>query len=83
MANLQAMESQTTNLLVNVGTGNAITILELANMMIEISKLDAEPIFESSLEGDIKMSQADITLAIRSFNWKPKKHLRQWLMEIL
>lgn len=83
MANLQAMESQTTNLLVNVGTGNAITILELANMMIEISKLDAEPIFESSLEGDIKMSQADITLATRSFNWKPKKHLRQWLMEIL
>ena len=37
MANLLAMESQISNLLVNVGTGNAITILELAKMIINIS----------------------------------------------
>tara|TARA_Y100001936_G_scaffold191669_1_gene190867 strand:- start:2908 stop:3804 length:897 start_codon:yes stop_codon:yes gene_type:complete len=83
MANLQAMESKTTNLLVNVGTGNAITILELAKMMIEVSGLNKEPIFESPLEGDIKKSQADITLVTKSFDWKPKKQLREWLTEIL
>ena len=83
MANLRAMESKTTSLLVNVGTGSEITILELAKMMIELSGLDKEPIFESPLEGDIKKSQADMTLITKSFNWKPKKHLRQWLMEIL
>ena len=83
MANLRAMESKTTNLLVNVGTGSAITISELAKMMIEVSGLDKEPIFESPLEGDIKKSQADMTLITKSFNWKPKKQLREWLTEIL
>tara|TARA_Y100000590_G_scaffold362399_1_gene419556 strand:- start:249 stop:1145 length:897 start_codon:yes stop_codon:yes gene_type:complete len=83
LANLAAMESKISNLLVNVGTGNAITILELANMMIEISGLDMKPIFKTALEGDIKKSQADISLVTKSFNWKAKKDLRKWLMEIL
>ena len=83
MANLKAMESETQNLLVNVGTGNAITIAELAKMMIEISGLDAQPIFESPLEGDIQMSQANIDLAVKSFGWKPKMKLEKWLKTIL
>ena len=83
MANLVAMESKVSNLLVNVGTGNAITILELAKMIIDVSGLSIQPIFESPLEGDIKKSQADTTLATKSFNWKPKKDLREWLTEIL
>ena len=82
-ANLAAMQSKISNLLVNVGTGNAITILELANMIIEISRLEMKPIFETALEGDIKKSQADISLVTKSFNWKAKKDLREWLMEIL
>ena len=77
------MQSKIPNLLVNVGTGNAITILELANMIIEISGLEMKPIFETALEGDIKKSQADITLVTKSFNWKAKKDLQEWLMEIL
>ena len=83
MANLLAMESKVSNLLVNIGTGNAITILELAKMIIDVSGLNLQPIFESPLEGDIKKSQADTTLAIKSFNWKPKKELKEWLTEII
>ena len=83
MVNLVAMESQISNLLVNVGTGNAITILELAKMIIDVSGLDMQPIFEAPLEGDIKKSQADTILAMKSFNWKPKQELREWLTEIL
>ena len=83
MANLKAMESETQNLLVNVGTGNAITIAELAKMMIEISGLDVQPIFESPLEGDIQMSQANIDLAVKSFGWKPEMKLEKWLKTIL
>ena len=82
IANLLAMESQVSNSLVNIGTGNAITILELANMIIESSGQDLEPIFKNSLEGDIRKSQADISLATKSFNWKPKKDLQEWLKEI-
>ncbi len=83
MANILAMKSNISNSLINVGTGNAITILELAHMIIEISKLNLNPIFEKPLEGDIKKSHADITLATKSFNWKPKKSLREWLTEII
>ena len=83
MANLLAMKSQTQSLLVNIGTGNAITILELANMMIEISGLNIQPIFDAPVEGDIQKSQADITLAKKLFSWKPKKELKDWLMEVI
>tara|TARA_Y100000996_G_scaffold414878_1_gene407197 strand:+ start:1447 stop:2343 length:897 start_codon:yes stop_codon:yes gene_type:complete len=83
MANILAMKSNISNSLINVGTGNAITILELAHMIIEISKLNLNPIFEKPLEGDIKKSHADITLATKSLNWKPGKNLREWLTEII
>lgn len=83
MANLLAMTSEISNLLVNIGTGKAITILELANMILDISKLDLKPIFETPLDGDIKKSQADNRLAIESFNWRPKKDLKEWLEEMI
>ena len=83
MANLLAMESKISNLLVNVGTGNAITISELAKMMLNISGLGMQPIFETPLDGDIEKSRADITLLTKSFNWKPKKDLQEWITEIL
>ena len=82
MANLLAMESQISNSLVNIGTGKAITILELANMIIESSGKNLKPIFKNSLEGDIRKSQADISLSIKYFNWKAKKDLQDWLKEI-
>ena len=66
----------------NIGTGKAITILELANMMIDSSNQNLKPIFKNSLDGDIEKSQANISLAINSFNWNPKKELQEWLKEI-
>ena len=78
-ANLNAMTSNTKNLLVNIGTGNAISILELAEMMIDASGTPSEIIYEDALNGDIKNSQADIDLAIKSFSWKPEMKLRSWL----
>ena len=83
IANLLAMESKIENLLVNIGSGKPITILELANIMIKFSKLKLKPIFKSSLDGDIQKSQADITLANENFNWKPKKMVTEWLEETL
>ena len=82
-ANLLAMTSNVSNLLVNIGTGKVISILELASMIIKISDMKSKPIFKEELEGNIKKSQADISLARNSFVWKPKKELRNWLEEIL
>ena len=53
-SNLMAMNSKSSNLIVNIGTGNAISILELANMIINASGLKIEPIFVEALEGDIR-----------------------------
>ena len=82
-ANLMAMNSKSSNLIVNIGTGNAISILELAKMIINASGLKIEPIFAEALEGDIKKSLADISQAKKYFNWKPKIELQDWLREIL
>ena len=82
-ANLLAMESNSSNLIVNIGTGNAISVLELANMMINASELKIEPIFAEALEGDIEKSHADISQARKHFNWEPKIELQDWLTEIL
>ena len=83
MANFLAMTSNVKNSLINIGTGKAITILELANMVIDISKVDLDPVFEKPLNGDIEKSHADISLAIQSLNWKPKKELSEWLKEVI
>ena len=77
------MTSNVSNLLANIGTGKAISILELASIIIKISDIKSKPIFKEELEGDIKKSQADMTLANNSLIWKPKKELRNWLEEIL
>jgi len=83
MANLLAMMSNEPNMLVNIGSGKATTILELANTILDISRLGFKPIFEDSLEGDIKKSHADISLVTKTFKWKPEKQLRDWLREII
>jgi len=82
-ANLMAMNSNCSNLIVNIATGNVTSILELANMMINASGLKIDPIFAEALEGDIEKSHADISQAKEYFNWEPKIELRDWLTEIL
>ena len=80
-ANLLAMESDVSFTHANIGTGNSISILELAKIMIDISGLKLEPIMEKALEGDIEKSQSDNSLARKIFDWKPEKRLEDWLKE--
>mgnify|MGYP001193523200 FL=1 len=80
-ANLLAMESDVSFTHANIGTGNSISILELAKIMIDISGLELKPIMEKALEGDIEKSQSDNSLARKLFDWKPEKKLEDWLKE--
>jgi UDP-glucose 4-epimerase len=82
-ANLMAMNSNSSNLIVNIGTGNAVSVLDLANMMANASGSKIEPMFAEALEGDIEKSHADISQAKKHFNWEPKIELQDWLKEIL
>ena len=82
-ANLMAMNSNNSNLIINIGTGNTISILELAKMMLNAAGLKIEPIFTETHEGDIEKSHADISQAKKYFNWEPKIELQDWLTETL
>ena len=82
-ANYLAMESDISNSHVNVGTGNSISILELAKIMIDISGLEIKPIMEKALEGDIEKSQSNNSLARKLFEWKPERKLEDWLKETI
>ena len=82
-ANLAAMENESSNLLVNIGSGKDTSILQLAEMMIDFSGLPLQVIFQEPLEGDVYKSHADISLAKIFFKWQPKMELKTWLRKII
>lgn len=82
-ANIQAMLSDIKTGFFNIGTGTVTSILELANLMIKLSNNNFNPIFEKALEGDVRMSMADITKAEEILGWKSKTKLEDGLSSIL
>ena len=82
-ANILAMDSNVKHEFFNVGTGNSRSILDLANIVINASGLSLEPIHGSELSGDVRATQADVTLIRKLLNWEPKMRLDDWLTEII
>ena len=82
-ANILAMEKKINSSFINVGTGKIISILELANMMIDVANIQLKPIHGKTLEGDVKESQADVGLAKKLLDWKAEMELQDWLAKIL
>jgi len=80
-ANLIALESDVKNAFINIGTGITTSVVELANQIINSSDLSLKPVHSNSLEGDVRASQADISLAKKLLNWEPKIKLKDWLNE--
>lgn len=80
-ANIMAMESDVDHEFFNVGTNSNISVLELANIMIKASNLSIEPIFGPSLEGDVKVTIADISLIEKLLDWHPTITIQEWLQE--
>jgi UDP-glucose 4-epimerase len=68
-ANLLSMQSNTDFAFLNIGTGIATSINDLANLMIKLSGKFLVPIHSKLPEGDVKESQADVHLAKRLINW--------------
>jgi UDP-glucose 4-epimerase len=78
-ANLSAMLSSTNSGFFNVGTGVPTKIKDLAKIMTEICQKNFEPIFQEALEGDVKISQADMELTQKMINWKYETKLKEGL----
>ena len=78
-ANLLAMESKIKSGFINIGTGKPITILELANIIIEKFGLNPKPYFSKPLDGEITVSLGSNELAKKLLNWTPKVVLEDWI----
>lgn len=78
-ANLLSMQSSTDFAFLNIGTGIATSINDLANLMIKLSGKSFVPIPANLPEGDVKESQADIHLAKQLINWMFETNLEDGL----
>jgi UDP-glucose 4-epimerase len=82
-ANLLAMESKVDFSFINIGSGKPTTILELAQMIIRASGLELKPVHEKPLQGDVKESLADTSLAKRLLGWNTEVELEDWLKKVV
>lgn len=80
-ANLMAMGSKVNFAFINIGTGTALSINDLADMIIKASGLTIKPVHGTPLEGDVRDSQADVSLAKKLFSWQAETKLKDWLNE--
>jgi len=74
-----AMEKNIGSTFINIGSGTATSILQLANLFIKYSRVDIKPVSVNEKEGNVRASQADILLAKRLLDWKPQTTLEDWI----
>ena len=78
-ANILAMKSNVDHGFFNIGTNSTITVLELANLIIDSFGLSLKPVHGPELPGDVKITKADISYAKKLLNWEPKTRIEEWL----
>jgi len=84
-ANMLALErSSVLSEPINIGTGIATSIKDLANLLIDITgRKHLKPAFDQPRTGDIRHSCADISKARRVLGYEPKIPLREGLVKLL
>lgn len=82
-ANIMSMDSNIDHEFFNVGTNTSISILDLANIIIEYSRLELKPIFGPELKGDVKKTIANIDLIRDKIGWVPTIMLEEWIKDII
>jgi len=78
-ATILAAESDASGVF-NIGSGNRITINDLAKLIARLLATSAKPIYQEPRPGDIRHSLADISKA-RNFGYNPKYSLEAGLTE--
>jgi len=67
----------------NIASGITVTIKELAELMVSISGKNLEIQYTAALKGDIRNSQADISLVKKDLRYSPKCELREGIKCLL
>ena len=81
-ANLESMLSNTKSGFFNIGTGNAISINDLASLMIKISGKSLEVEYNKLPVGDIKLSKADTCFSAATLGWRSQTTLEEGLQTL-
>jgi dTDP-glucose 4,6-dehydratase len=68
---------------VNIGNPDEITMLGLAQEIIELTNSKSKIIFTELPEDDPKVRQPDITKAKKYLNWEPKYNRKQGLIKTI
>ncbi len=78
-ANLLAAESSAQGLALNIAAGQRYSLNDLVVILDELLGLDFQPVYEPARLGEVRDSQADISLANRTIGYLPEVTLRQGL----
>jgi nucleoside-diphosphate-sugar epimerase len=76
---LAARAKHTKGEVLNIATGQAITVNEVIDIINELLGKNVKPIYEAPRPGDVKHSLADITLAGKTIGYKPAITFKQGL----
>ncbi len=67
----------------NAGTGRSTTVVELADIILDLTDSSSDLRFEAAREGEVQHSTADISRARRLLGWAPRVELRRGLEEVI
>lgn len=79
---LALTQSKAKGIVLNIGSGETVTINELAQHLISISGKKLQPIHTDSRKGDIRESCASIELAQKILGFNPLVKLKEGLQEL-
>jgi len=82
-ANVLAAQSQIKNGVFNVATENTISIIDTAELIINLTGSKSKIVFENERPGDIKHSSADISETKSTLNFNPNFSFEQGLKETI
>jgi len=67
----------------NIASGKSISVKDLASLMISLSGKDLKIVYSTQKEGDIKFSQADISLTKKELGFIPKIKLKDGIKNLI
>ncbi|MDB9252934.1 NAD-dependent epimerase/dehydratase family protein [Halorubrum ezzemoulense] len=82
-ANLNAATTDAVGEAYNVGTGESVTIRELAELIQDITDTDSDIVHTDARTGDIEHSKADISKAKADLEYEPTISLREGLEQTI
>ena len=66
---------------VNIGNPNEMSLLEMAELVVELTESPSQLVFEPLPEDDPQVRQPDITRAKQLLGWEPEVGLREGLVQ--